>query len=324
MIQASDMSGNGIRSFTEPDSGFQAALSRFLDYTVLEQGLSRNTRQAYRNDLKRYLLFLSNLGISDWKGIREVHIRSFVSSLSEAGLESSSIARNITSIRMFHRHLIRDNQSLHDPSSSVEMPKTKRKLPTVLEISEVFRLLDQPDLKTEDGLRDRAMLEFLYATGVRVSELIRLAQSDVLEKENLVRVFGKGSKERIIPIGQTAIHFMNRYKNEVRRRLASRRQGEDILFLNMRGKPISRISVWKILKQVASKAGILKNVHPHTLRHSFATHLLEGGADLRSVQEMLGHADIATTQIYTHLDREFLREVIRTFHPRENSQREKL
>ncbi|HEX9935352.1 MAG TPA: tyrosine-type recombinase/integrase, partial [bacterium] len=168
------------------------------------------------------------------------------------------------------------------------------------------------------GLRDRALMEFLYATGVRVSELVQLTQSNLLDKEQLVRVFGKGSKERIVPVGKTAIHWIQRYQAEVRFLLAAKRNSGDILFLNLRGRPLTRVAVWSLIKEYARQAGLSKNIHPHTLRHSFATHLLEGGADLRSVQEMLGHADISTTQVYTHLDREYLREVILSFHPREN------
>ena len=314
------MNGNEIHSLPELNASFQTALDRFLNAVVLDRGLSDNTRQAYRNDLKRYLRFVQDDGLTEFHQVRSDCIRSFITSLGEAGLDGASVARNMTSIRMFHRHLISDNVLKSDPTSGVEMPKRTRKLPSVLEIPEVFRLLEQPDVRSDRGLRDRAMFEFMYATGVRVSELIRLTQADLLEKENLVRVFGKGAKERIVPVGKTALYYVQKYEKEVRRKLVQRRTSGDILFLNLRGRSLSRVAVWKLLKAYAARAGIRKNVHPHTLRHSFATHLLEGGADLRSVQEMLGHADISTTQIYTHLDREYLREVLRTFHPRENVQ----
>jgi integrase/recombinase XerD len=297
---------------------FQTAMERFINHIMLDKGLSRNTRDAYQNDLRRYLLFIQEGGLSDLGRIRSKDVRSYVSSLADAGLEGSSVARAVTSVRMFHRHLIAEHGLETDPTAGVELPKRTRALPSVLDIPEVLRLLEQPDMTRDQGVRDRAMIEFLYATGVRVSELIGVTQSDLLEKEQLVRVFGKGSKERIVPVGRAALHYVKKYQTEVRPRLCVGRSGGDVLFLNLRGRPMSRVAVWNMIKQYARTAGILKNVHPHTLRHCFATHLLEGGADLRSVQEMLGHADIATTQIYTHLDREYLREVLLTFHPREN------
>ncbi len=311
------MNGNEIHSSHELNAQFQSALGRFLNAILLDKGLTGNTQQAYRNDLKRYLRFLQDGGLTDLSQVRPDLIRSFITSLGEARLDSSSVARNISSIRMFHRQLIGEKVLESDPASGVELPRRTRRLPSVLAIPEVFRLLEQPDIHSDRGLRDRAMFEFMYATGVRVSELIQLTQADVLEKENLVRVFGKGAKERIVPIGKTALYFVQKYEKEVRRKLVQRRISGDVLFLNLRGKHLTRVAVWKIVKAYSAQAGIQKNVYPHILRHSFATHLLEGGADLRSVQEMLGHADISTTQIYTHLDREYLREVLRTCHPRE-------
>jgi integrase/recombinase XerD len=218
---------------------------------------------------------------------------------------------------MFYRFLQSEKIVTSDPTTEIEIPKRIQKLPIYLEIEEIRRLLSQPDLSEQKGIRDRAILEFLYATGVRVSELIQVSQTDIMQDEKFARVLGKGSKERLVPIGDTALAFIAAYQQTVRVNLAKKRLAGDILFLNMRGQPMSRVAVWKLIKAYVLQANIQKEVSPHTLRHSFATHLLEGGADLRSVQEMLGHADISTTQIYTHLDREYLKEVIQTFHPRE-------
>ena len=247
----------------------------------------------------------------------EVRDREFIVLLNTLGLAESSVVRNISSIRVFHKFLLLEELVKTDPSQNIEVPKRGRKLPVFLELQEVIQLLNQPDLSTNRGIRDRALFEFLYATGMRVSELIGISQSDLIREEKFVRVFGKGSKERIVPVGDVAFSYIDRYLKVVRPSLAKKQIGRGVLFLSMRGKPLTRMAVWKILKAYVEAAGIRKNVSPHTLRHSFATHLLEGGADLRSVQEMLGHADISTTQIYTHLDREYLKEVIQTFHPRE-------
>ena len=304
---------------SEINPTFKSLLDRFLDYLVLDRGLSPNTQEAYRNDLQRYLLFVQEQGIADVAGIKIQDVRELILSMSRLGMAGTSLARNISSIRMFHRYLIGEDISENDPTVHVELPKRERKLPTVLDIPEVERLLSQPDESEPRGMRDKALLEFMYASGVRVSEAIQLAQSDFFEKEGLARVFGKGSKERVVPVGRIAVEAVNRYRGKVRPSLSKKTGGKagDILFLSMWGKPLTRVAVWKILKAYVIKAGIKKNVSPHTLRHSFATHLLEGGADLRAVQEMLGHTDISTTQIYTHLDREYLKEVIQTFHPRE-------
>jgi integrase/recombinase XerD len=217
---------------------------------------------------------------------------------------------------MFHKFLIGEQLTQRDPARLVESPKLPKKLPDVLNPDEVDEILKQPDTASDLGLRDRAILETMYATGMRVSELIGLKRSSVDEREGFVRVFGKGSKERIVPIGRSALKWLRRYLLKVRVRLARDGNGQETLFLNARGKPMSRMSVWNIVRASSTRSGLEKEVHPHTLRHSFATHLLEGGADLRAVQEMLGHSDIATTQIYTHIDREYLKEVHRTFHPR--------
>ncbi|MFO7889841.1 MAG: site-specific tyrosine recombinase XerD [bacterium] len=298
---------------------FRYLVDNFLDHAFLDKGLSGNTIAAYKNDIFRYLEYLDKYDISNINEVREKDIQGYMNCLHEMGMASSSLARNITTIRLFHRYLFGEDIVDSDITVNVDLPKIGRKLPVVLEIQEVVKLLEQPDLTEKKGIRDRAMLEFLYATGVRVSELVSLNQSDIISEEGFVKIFGKGSKERLVPVGQVALSFIHKYKQAVRHELASKGKSRDLLFLNMHGTGISRISVWKILKKYIAQAGIEKNVSPHTLRHSFATHLLEGGADLRSVQEMLGHADIATTQIYVHLDREYLKEVIQTFHPREQN-----
>jgi integrase/recombinase XerD len=285
----------------------------------LDKGLSSNTTKAYENDIKRFLKFLHDKNQQDIAQCRMQDVRELIATLSEMGLERSSLARNLSSIRMFYRYLLAEDILDRDPTENIEVPKQKQKLPTVLEIHEVESLLKQPDLTQSRGIRDKAILEVMYATGVRVSELTDLKQSNIMEEEGVIRVLGKGSKERLIPIGKIAIISVNSYIRTVRMNLARRRLCGDILFLSMNGRPLTRIAIWKIVKDYVKEAKISKNVSPHTLRHSFATHLLEGGADLRAVQEMLGHADITTTQIYTHLDREFLKEVIQTFHPREQA-----
>ncbi len=315
--QPSATSGGEIHTSPDSNTHFTVLLERFLDHLVLNRGLSDQTRAAYRNDLVRFLQFISERQIESIADVRTKQIRDLVSLLTRMGMAPSSVARNITSIRMFFRFLLDENQAVSDPTEHVDLPKRGRKLPTVLEIHEVERILEQPDLETAAGVRDRAMLETLYATGMRVSELTGLHQSDIFFEEGVVRVFGKGSKERIVPIGKIALRAIRRYQETVRPGLARGSQTGDILCLNLRGRPISRVGVWKILKSYVQQAEIDKTVCPHTLRHSFATHMLEGGADLRAVQEMLGHADISTTQIYTHLDREYLKEVIHTFHPLE-------
>lgn len=311
------------REDTTPSSmelkpGFKRLLDRFLGHILLERGLSAHTREAYRNDIGRFLLHLQENGIGDIGEVQDIHIRDLVRLLDSLGLVGASIARNITALRMFFRYAMGEALCASDPTERIELPKRGRVLPQILEIQEMDALLALPDCSTDKGLRDKALLEFLYATGLRVSELVNLNQSDLLPTEALVRVLGKGSKERLVPVGDWALKPVLDYQARVRPSLAEGRKAGDHLFLSMRGRALTRVAVWKLIKHYVQAAGLAKNVHPHTFRHSFATHLLEGGADLRSVQELLGHSDISTTQIYTHLDREYLREVIRTFHPRES------
>jgi len=294
---------------------WQDALSRFLDFVVLERGLAANTADGYGRDLARHLMLLTDRGIEDPKEVSSEDVSALLRSLGDVGLEASSVARNLTAIRMFHRFLIAEGLADEDPTEHLKPPKLGRKLPRVLNVEEVERLTLEPDVSTPLGLRDKAMLEMLYGAGLRVSELTGLERTHLLFKLDVLRVVGKGSRERVVPIGREAKTWVTRYLKEGRPQLEQAGSGQSV-FLNQRGGRITRMGVWKLLRQHARSAGIEKDVSPHILRHTFATHLLEGGADLRAVQEMLGHADISTTQIYTHVDREYLKEVHRTFHPR--------
>jgi integrase/recombinase XerD len=311
------MSGNTTPFFPAVPAEFGRLGSRFLEHLSLDRGLSPHTREAYRNDLARYFRFLGDREIVAVGEIRGEHVRALIAMLSDLGMAASSVARNLTAIRMFHRFLLSDRSASVDPAGGVDIPRRGRKLPSVLEIHEIVGILESIGPGDPKGIRDRALLEFLYATGLRVTELISVTLADLDDRERLVRVLGKGNKERIVPVGDAALHFTERYMRTVRPERLSRGRSGDRLFLSLKGKPLTRYAVWKIIRERTVKAGVAKTVSPHTFRHSFATHLLEGGADLRSVQELLGHSDISTTQIYTHLDREFLREVITTFHPRE-------
>ena len=290
-------------------------LDRFADYLSLEQGSSPRTLEAYRRDVERLVEYARSKGAVSPIDVTSRMLRQFVYYLKDVGLSPSSIRRNISAVRTYFRFLLADGVVARDPSERLETPQRWRTLPDVLTVDEIERLLAAPTLDDPLAFRDRAMLELAYGAGLRVSEWITIGLRDVLLEEKLVRVFGKGSKERLVPIGRTAIGAVATYLRELRPRL-ERGGGKGVLFLNARGEPLSRMGAWKILRRYVERAGITKEVSPHTLRHSFATHLLEGGADLRAVQEMLGHADISTTQIYTHVDREYLRQVHRQYHPR--------
>jgi integrase/recombinase XerD len=290
-------------------------LQPFEDALALEEGASPRTIEAYRRDVVRCATFLRGQGITTARDITPAALREFVYHLKDLGLAGSSIRRNISALRTWFRVMVAEGLVAHDPTERLDSPQRWRTLPEVLSVDEVTRLLAAPQLDERLAFRDRAMLELAYGAGLRVSEWIGLALKDVLLEEGLLRVFGKGSKERLVPIGRSAIGAVAVYIRELRPVL-EKGAGKGILFLNGRGQPLTRMGAWKILRKYVEQAGIEKSVSPHTLRHSFATHLLEGGADLRAVQEMLGHADIATTQIYTHVDREYLRSVHRQFHPR--------
>ncbi len=287
----------------------------FLHYLSVERGLSTNTLEAYSRDLNRFLGFLEAKMRPSPREADQSIVAEYLMALRGCGLQPSSIARNFSALKVFYRFLLEEGLCPVNPLEWLSPPKLGRKLPAVLSQEEVERLLQGPDGSLPLGLRDKALLEFLYATGVRVSELIGLKLSHLFLEIGLIRVWGKGSKERIVPLGRKATEVLEDYLQSARPLLAKGSSG-DFLFLNRRGGQLSRMGVWKILKRYANKTGINKKVSPHTLRHSFATHLLEGGADLRAVQEMLGHADISTTQIYTHLDTHYLLEVHRSFHPR--------
>jgi integrase/recombinase XerD len=287
----------------------------FRDHLDAERGLSLRTLEAYERDVRRLVDFLKARAVVRPGEASAQDLHDFVYHLKDLGLQPTSIRRNISAIRTYYAFLLSEGIAVADPSERVELPKTWRRLPDVLSRKDVVRLIEAPDVSDRLFWRDRSMLEFAYASGVRVSELTGLALRDLSLEEGFATVFGKGSKERMVPVGRRAIDALGMYLREVRPRLASD-AAEGAVFLNGRGKPLSRMGVWKILQKHVKRAGIEKRVTPHTLRHSFATHLLEGGADLAAVQEMLGHADISTTQIYTHVDREYLREAHRKFHPR--------
>jgi integrase/recombinase XerD len=290
-------------------------LARFTDYVALEQGLSPRTQEAYERDLQRFAEYAESRGVAAPPDITARMLREFVYHLKDLGLSPASIRRNVSAVRAYFRFLTGDGLVVRDPSERLETPKRWRSLPEVLTVDEVQRLLASPTLDDALVFRDRALLELAYGAGLRVSEWITLGVRDLLLDQGLVRVFGKGSKERMVPIGRSAIGAAAIYLRELRPKL-EKGEGKGVLFLNARGRPLTRMGAWKILRGHVERAGITKHVSPHTLRHSFATHLLEGGADLRAVQEMLGHVDIATTQIYTHVDREYLRQVHRSYHPR--------
>ncbi|MBN1294535.1 MAG: site-specific tyrosine recombinase XerD [Candidatus Latescibacteria bacterium] len=290
-------------------------ITDYLTYLEVELGLSSNTIEAYLHNVNRYISYLSDHSITNPGKSEKSIVLDFISHLRSQGLTVNSVARNFSAIRSYHLFLNRERITENDPTETIELLSLHRKLPDVLSIDEIIRLIEIPDTADPLGLRDHAMLEFAYATGVRVSELISITIQNILFDENLVRITGKGSKERIVPLGETAKKSVVKYMREIRITLAGQKS-KDVLFLNRRGTPLTRMGFWKILRKYVIMAGITKHTSPHTIRHSYATHLLEGGADIRVVQELLGHANIATTEIYTHIDREYIKEVHRTFHPR--------
>jgi len=296
---------------------FKKKQQQFINYIKFEKGLATNSINSYQIDLRQYFSFLIELKIKNVNAIKSENIENFLDKLHQLELSQSSRSRYLSSIRAFHQFLYFNKYIENDISENIEFARHKRDLPDTLSFPEIELIINSINIKTMQGIRDRSMIETLYACGLRVSELINLTKKDIIYEAEVVRVFGKGSKERIVPIGNHALEWVNKYISEVRGTIVKSSMTNDVLFLNMRGKQLTRMGVWKIIKSYSENLGI-KNVHPHTFRHSFATHLLEGGADLRAVQEMLGHSDISTTQIYTHIDRDFIKEVHRTFHPREN------
>ena len=290
-------------------------LESFRDYLSLEAGNSPNTVDAYQRDLRRLGEFAIARGIADPSAFTRAHLRDFVYLLKDLGLSPATIRRSVSAIRTYFGFLVGEGRVANDPSDRLESPRRWRDLPETLSVAEVDGLLTAPPAEHRLAWRDRALLELGYGAGMRVSELCGLGLTDLVLTEGLVRVFGKGGKERLVPIGRGVIGVVSVYLHTLRPELDRGRSGARVL-LNARGEPLSRVGAWGVVKQAARRAGITKRVTPHTLRHSFATHLLEGGADLRAVQEMLGHADLSTTQIYTHVDREYLRSVHKQFHPR--------
>ncbi|MBN2781369.1 MAG: site-specific tyrosine recombinase XerD [Candidatus Marinimicrobia bacterium] len=296
----------------------QRTFKDFIYHLQGERQLSSNTVSSYKTDIARYLAFLEELQVGKAGDIRDSHVIAYLEELGTVPLAPSSLARNLSAIRMFHRFMVNEGYCQKDITENIDSPKLPKRLPKILDIADIDAIVDGIDTATDAGVRDRAMIELLYGSGLRISELLSLRLPALLIDEGWVRVFGKGAKERIVPFGEEARDWLQRYLQHVRPELARTIQAEDVVFLNLRGAPLSRMGVWKIIRAYAEKAGVYKMVSPHVFRHSFATHLIEGGADLRAVQEMLGHSDIATTQIYTHLDRNYLKEVHRTFHPREH------
>ncbi len=297
---------------------WQPAIKEYERFLSVERGMTTNTREAYLRDIQRLALYSEELiGKASPLELELEHLREFLVWLVEdCLLGERSLARNISSLRSFFGFLIIDEYTEKDPAALLESPRFGQKLPTVLSVPEVEAILEANDTSTPLGLRNRAMMELLYASGLRVSELINLELSRVFFEEGFLRILGKGRKERLVPTGQPAIEWMKLYLREVRLEQKIQPGYDDIVFLNRRGKGLSRVMVFNIVKDLCKQAGIKKKVSPHTFRHSFATHLLEGGADLRAVQEMLGHESITTTELYLHLDREYLREVFTLHHPR--------
>ncbi len=291
----------------------------FVNYLRTEKSLSENTINSYSFDLDKLSSFIEQKKFT-FENIDDKFVISFFKYLREGDEErepisEKSLARMLSTLRAFYGYLESEGLVESNPVANIDSPKQSRELPEVLSVDEIDSILSQPDTSNKLELRDRAILETMYASGLRVSELINLEIADIIFDEEFIRVFGKGSKERIVPIGQSALGWITRYIEESRSNLKNDKS-ENKLFLNFRGRKLSRMAIFNIVKKYCSMAGIKKEVHPHTLRHSFATHLLEGGADIRIIQEMLGHSDISTTQIYTHIDKEYLIEVHKTFHPR--------
>ena len=294
-------------------SGFR--LDAYQDHLSLERGLSARTVSAYRRETDRLVEWLGQRGVDRPAAVTSDVVREFVYDLKDRGLKPTSIRRAISALRTYFAWLMLEGAIATDPTERIEPPKVGRRLPGVLSLDDVVSILEAPDETDALYWRDRALLEFAYASGVRVSELVGLRMRDLALDEGFARVLGKGSKERVVPVGGAARRALETYLRDVRPGL-EKGKGKGVVFLNARGTPLSRMGVWKILRKHVERAGVKKRVTPHTLRHSFATHLLEGGADLAAVQEMLGHADISTTQIYTHVDREYLKDVHRQYHPR--------
>lgn len=288
----------------------------FKSYLQLEKSLSAHSVEAYLNDIGKLTTYLqsNNLLITPAE-VELKHLQGFVKVIAELGLTQSSQARIISGIRSFYRYCLMEDILTTDPTLLLEAPKLKRTLPDTLSFGEIENIISHIDVSTPEGSRNKAIIEVMYSCGLRVSEVVNLKISELFVDAGFIRVVGKGNKQRLVPIGKSACKYVAIYQNNIRVHIPVQRGEEDILFLNRRGKRLSRVMIFLIIKDLANKAGIKKTISPHTFRHSFATHLVEGGADLRAVQEMLGHESITTTEIYTHLDREFLRKTLENFHP---------
>jgi len=299
------------------------AITGFRSYLQLERSLSANTVEAYLRDVNHLREFISSeFGDISPVQVTPIQLRSFVQRVAEIGLSATTQSRMVSGIRSFYKYLLLEDRIEIDPSHLLETPKIGRKLPDTLEQDEIAKLIESIDLSTAEGERNRAILETLYGSGLRVSELVNLKISHIYFNEGFMRILGKGSKERLVPLGGLAAKRIQSYLKEIRIHAPIQKGEEDIVFLNNRGKRLTRVMIFYIIKKTVDNAGIKKNISPHTMRHSFATHLIEGGADLRAVQEMLGHESITTTEIYTHLDRDYLRSNIIQFHPREKKERQ--
>lgn len=287
--------------------------TEFKNHLRLERALSDNSVKAYLSDLQKLQQFADK---ESPLVITSQHIKDLLATFEEIGIQASTQSRVLSGLKAFFQFLVLENHVQTDPTELIDVPKTVRKIPETLSFEEIEDLLAQIDHSTPDGFRNRAMLEMMYSSGLRVSELITMKISDCYFDEGFIKVTGKGDKTRLVPIGDQAMKYVEMYRKDIRIHVDIKKGKEDFLFLSKRGSPISRVMVFMVIKKLAEKAGIRKSVSPHTFRHSFATHLVEGGADLRAVQEMLGHKSITTTEIYTHLDRTFLRETIEKYHPR--------
>ena len=294
----------------------EALIESFLNYLIVECGLSDNTIKGYKGDLRNFSNYLQDEGIKQFQDLRAKMIVSFIEKEKQRGLSENSISRSLVTIKMLYKYMIMEGKISANPMSSVNTLKLQKHLPEVLHYKTVEKILRAPDCNDKLGIRDKAILELMYATGARVSEVASIKVSWINFDYGYIRCQGKGSKQRIVPMGAEASKSIRRYLQEVRPLLVKMEADEPLLFLSRTGKKLRRENIWSIVKKYAIKAGIRSNISPHTLRHSFATHLLEGGADLRSVQEMLGHSNISTTQIYTHIDRKYLKSIHQKFHPR--------
>jgi len=290
-------------------------IDEFLSYLSVERGLSENTLESYGRDLKRFFEYLKTRHIVSVQRVTRQTISSFMFSEKDRGLSANSVSRELACLKTFFKFLVRENKIKEDPTGVIESPKLWKKLPATLDVKEVESLLKTPNLRELMGMRDKACMELMYATGMRVSELINLKMNDLNMDVGFVKCFGKGNKERIVPFGRKARESVVRYLDKARYKFLKKKIS-NFLFLTRLGKPMSRQTFWKTIKKYTRLAGIKKDITPHSLRHSFATHILERGADLRIVQEMLGHADISTTQIYTHISKERLKSIHHKFHPR--------